>query len=485
MKLSKPPRQAPYALAVLLATQTGCQDYLFSQQCPAITKETKLEQAAAEPTPADILFVVDNSGSMADDQDNLATSFNRFIEEIPKDGDYRMAIVSTDLTSATEMAGLANIRFSQQHPFRRVLFDTSSNQATCEPVSTGHGCFRGPTTPVIDSTMTKEDQQRIFTDNVRVGSCGAGREQGLGAMQSALRQAVSGCNQGFLRPEANLIIVIVSDEDDQSCSGAGCYQNFVDELAAIKEYRRIRIASIVGSWEGSPADCRIPDNPGEDGRICGSLCNNKPPSSSNPRDCVKDDNTCAADEFCDLSLRSGPNSGKCENIDLQNWSATNCKWCSEYRTEDCCSALGGGRYVAFTRALAKAIVADSLNKDVNDPDVPDQTCTSDPGQSVCLIESICQANFGDTLARIARELVNVDEYTLSPPPVYPEGVVVRITGQDGTRELVQGTNYEITGGTKLRLLAGSKPEEGESVEIYFVTDTETQALDRGACKAVP
>ena len=49
------------------------------------------------PTPTDILFVVDNSGSMADEQENLAQNFDQFIQQIAGAGDYRIAVVTTDL----------------------------------------------------------------------------------------------------------------------------------------------------------------------------------------------------------------------------------------------------------------------------------------------------------------------------------------------------------------------------------------------------
>ena len=48
---------------------------------------------------ADILFVVDNSGSMYEDQVELATRFPKFLEAI-NNLDYNIAITTTDVSSS-------------------------------------------------------------------------------------------------------------------------------------------------------------------------------------------------------------------------------------------------------------------------------------------------------------------------------------------------------------------------------------------------
>src|SRR6185436_7640945 len=88
-----------FALVFALFFVCGCQDYLFEMVEPSrVTEATR--NIVIEPSPADIVFVVDNSGSMADEQDKLAASFDRFIRVIAQEQDpdlYRIAIVTTDL----------------------------------------------------------------------------------------------------------------------------------------------------------------------------------------------------------------------------------------------------------------------------------------------------------------------------------------------------------------------------------------------------
>src|SRR5688572_31882168 len=91
-------RRAALFSLVLLAS---CQDYLFAPVCPETIEESQITGTPADPTPADILFVVDNSGSMADDQRRLAASFDAFINQLSSvpNANYRIAVVTTDLST--------------------------------------------------------------------------------------------------------------------------------------------------------------------------------------------------------------------------------------------------------------------------------------------------------------------------------------------------------------------------------------------------
>src|SRR5262245_37249544 len=106
-------------IAMTITTSAlGCQDYLFEQKFPERVKEAQIVMPAATPTPADILFVVDNSGSMADEQQRLADNFDKFINQIAGAGDYQIGIVSTDLeTMNGEVSGLVNSIFNDASPF--------------------------------------------------------------------------------------------------------------------------------------------------------------------------------------------------------------------------------------------------------------------------------------------------------------------------------------------------------------------------------
>lgn len=418
------------ALIGFLAAGAGCQDYLFELKRPSEVKETEIIVPELTPTPADILFVVDNSGSMADEQENLAANFNRFIEQTAGTGTYRIAVITTDMRDGTvEQEGLRQDMFSASYPFalEGAGFDNCSAVADMNPsgiASNQHGCFRSLSmdTRVIDTTaLAPAEQIQVFQNNVRVGSCGDGAEKGLDAMLQALAQTrPGGCNEGFLRDNANLVVIFVSDEND---NGSGPVDGVLDALAAYKPMSAIRAAAIVGYADGDASNCNI-----DQGAACGTLCDASP----------------------------GVNAVGCG--DFQDC----CFSCSYFRVGDCCSALSGRRYLRFLTELETRV------SEATGGQIGVHGCRAPSGETAaCLVDSICQDNFGDTLARIARELVSQTQFVLDPPAVYPPGVRVRVGGRD----LAPGEDFSVTpDGASVTINGANAPKEGESVEVYFVTE---------------
>lgn len=157
---------------------------------------------------ADILFVVDNSGSMGDDQVKLGNAFDTFINWISDTiVDYRIAVTTTD-TSDFVTAGVFH----------------------------GSPAVLDPSTPNL---------KEAFASNVQVGTTGAFVERGFQAAALAFSDDnLAGPNANFLRDDARLYIVFVSDEDDQS--GESVYW-YIDYFADLKGGRdRIYFASISG-----------------------------------------------------------------------------------------------------------------------------------------------------------------------------------------------------------------------------------------------
>lgn len=130
----------------------------------------------------DVLFVVDNSGSMVDERERLAASFDRFVQALEARGDridWRIGVTSTQVGRGGDDGRLRGAPITRQTPAARVEFA----------------------------------RQLDFGTESRVR-----REQGLLAAVLAVGQDATSApvNPGFVRPEAALAIVIVSDEDDDS-----------------------------------------------------------------------------------------------------------------------------------------------------------------------------------------------------------------------------------------------------------------------------
>lgn len=136
----------------------------------------------------DILWVIDNSGSMDTSQNKLTAAFPQWIDNFDSRGyDYRIAVTATDAYRTIYGAGAAYSHFR----------DGAG--------STHSGVF------VIDNTLA--DPRNTFVTNAKLGTNGSGDER---AFQSIKATFDNTSNTGFLRSDSKLHIIILSDEDDVS-----------------------------------------------------------------------------------------------------------------------------------------------------------------------------------------------------------------------------------------------------------------------------
>ncbi len=106
-----------------------------------------------------------------------------------------------------------------------------------------------------------EGADEIFAEMVAVGTSGSGIEMGLEAAALALTEPLaSGENAGFVRDDANLNIIFISDEDDSSPRPVWEYQRIYTDVkgeAAWRDHAIMRVSAVVGSqppeFEGDPS----------------------------------------------------------------------------------------------------------------------------------------------------------------------------------------------------------------------------------------
>ncbi|MEC8192458.1 MAG: choice-of-anchor D domain-containing protein [Myxococcota bacterium] len=159
--------------------------------------------------PSDIVFYVDQSGSMSDDQARLASNFTTFISELNTYSTDWQIIVANDQwnTGCNNTSG--------------VLMPGSPNYTTRfgDAVSSGGGWYTEAGLTVVSEAIDKTD---------------AGE-----------------CNYGFLRPDAMLHIIMVSDEVEQSPSTWNWY---VDKIIAKKgSSANVKFSAIAGDYPGGCA----------------------------------------------------------------------------------------------------------------------------------------------------------------------------------------------------------------------------------------
>jgi len=160
------------------------------------------------PADVDILWVVDNSPSMKEEQKEVGARFADFIGHLEETNiDFHIGVITTDM--------------DQKNVDRAQLLGDPQ---------------------VI--TKDLKDYEQIFNERIQVGIKGSDMERGIQAAYEALSEPrVSEVNYGFLRRDATLSIIFVSDENDCSDDGAlpeasdgmSCYDNS-DMLVSVRDY---------------------------------------------------------------------------------------------------------------------------------------------------------------------------------------------------------------------------------------------------------
>jgi hypothetical protein len=158
----------------------------------------------------DILWVIDSSGSMAPKQARLAASFNGFINQLVSANppiDFHIAVVTTDTDDPATRGTL--------RPWN--LTPRSGDYIGCVPqMPSGTLCNTSAT--VAGSTSSAVS---AFNQMALVGINGSAQERGLLAAYLALTNPANqstGTTEKFIRSEAALYVIVVSDEDDSSCN---------------------------------------------------------------------------------------------------------------------------------------------------------------------------------------------------------------------------------------------------------------------------
>jgi hypothetical protein len=244
--------------------------------------ETCSQQIAPGVAPTDILFVIDDSPSMGEEQALLRAGLYDFIQALaasPIPTDLHIGVTTTSVLQWTDQqTSYPTGTPSAGVPYPAGTIIAVARDGTGNPIPGqlvyASGAFGG-------SRILASGQPTLVSDfqaNVLVGVDGSQREQPFRAARLALEKAVpGGANDGFLRPGARLAVVFLSDEDD--CSGpsdasvttsAGCRAAKTgDVLTPVSDYaayfqgpiagevRDVVVAAIVGVAPGSTADAPV------------------------------------------------------------------------------------------------------------------------------------------------------------------------------------------------------------------------------------
>ncbi|MBN2801302.1 MAG: choice-of-anchor D domain-containing protein [Deltaproteobacteria bacterium] len=145
-----------------------------------------------EPSSVDVLWIIDNSGSMSDEVDALAANMPTFLNNFMRLGmDWQMAVVTTDMEDPTDS-----------------------------------GRFQGIG---VISPSTTADPVAAFTTASAVGAGGSADEKAKDAAYAAMTAPlVTSANAGLVRAGGTFAMIVISDEPDSSSMSTSSFVRWLD-----------------------------------------------------------------------------------------------------------------------------------------------------------------------------------------------------------------------------------------------------------------
>ena len=201
----------------------------------------------------DFLFVIDNSVSMRDQQTALIASFPQFmatIESTLETTNWHIMVVDTDAETRCTPANCMSGSFGAQ----KLCLDNPDTNNGYACTATFEACDNtigaGVLNPAGDGASNQlcdvAGGNRYMVENdpdlagtfgciAQVGLAGHPAERPMDAIVAAMAPAINapgGCNAGFLRQEAILVVTFISD--DPNVEDAGLPQNWYDAVVSAK-----------------------------------------------------------------------------------------------------------------------------------------------------------------------------------------------------------------------------------------------------------
>ncbi len=204
------------AALVVPATLWACNSHPFEQPAPAPEAQTDRIYELNPLRQLDLIFVIDNSSSMQEEQENIKRNFPAFMRQLEaiKGGlpDIRIGVISSNFGAGPGMPAAECPVYGDRGGFLvrpNCGLDTANNGFWLSIDGKGTKNFGG-------------DLTNVFSCMASLGIGGCGYEHQLQSLRAALAASdpsstISPQNRNFLRRDAFLGVVILSDEDD--CSG--------------------------------------------------------------------------------------------------------------------------------------------------------------------------------------------------------------------------------------------------------------------------
>jgi len=201
----------------------------------------------------DFLFAIDNSCSMGAHQQRLINAFPSFMDTIfttVQAQDYQIMVVDSDAnqdqSSGCDPGGCPGlIDWCGNYCDVQDLMtpcDYELGAGVIQPYNMGASnaiCGVPGNNRYLTSDLDQAQIDQLFPCMAQVGTFGSGAELPMSALSAAVTDQAAGCNAGFVRDDAVLVVTVISDDypvpgtpDDASTVGAP--QAWYDDVVAAK-----------------------------------------------------------------------------------------------------------------------------------------------------------------------------------------------------------------------------------------------------------
>jgi hypothetical protein len=281
-----PRSRVPALLAAALA--------LAGAACDDVPGDALESCSASQVVPGavatDILFVIDDSGSMSEEQATLQAGLSAFITALdasPIANDFQIGVTTTSV----------------------VGFNTVDD-GVAGGVLVYPGIMRASDANLVSA----------FESAVLVGTSGSSREQPFTAARRALEKSVpGGANESFLRQGAKLAVIFLSDEDDCSGTEALASDTACQAERTASPSRLVSVPDVVAALSGGGtrdvvAAAIVGVAPGSLDLVCvmPTVCSASSPTPSCPTCC--DTARYPGHRFVELLDALGPGSARLASI---------------------------------------------------------------------------------------------------------------------------------------------------------------------------
>jgi hypothetical protein len=234
-------------LSLAVGLLAGCPDRSIDKVIPAQGRVEAKDIPVNINRDLDLLFLIDDSPSMKDKQNNLAMNFGKFIDVL---GSIPGGLPNVHIGVATSDMGTKGADDAMPGPAIPPL-----GAGGCSGVGK-NGDLQRFTAPIGTSVFISDVADatgvrvRNYPNNMMLqdvfgamargaGANGCGFEQHLAAMKQAL-QRNNPVNAGFLRDDAYLGVIIIADEDDCSLSHSSLLSSDTGTLGPRQSFRCTR-----------------------------------------------------------------------------------------------------------------------------------------------------------------------------------------------------------------------------------------------------